>query len=398
MTLGEAAAVLGLDADGPFEPVTLRRSYLAAVKRCNPEVDPAGFMRLREAYETLRSYATFSAAMATEPAPEQTSTPAAAPPPTVPPVARDDDRRRRWQRLHDHPRELPADELAGLGEQGSRFERLLVAAAYLERDQPIDAVAIIEKVLDGDVTDRQTPFLVYQALRSALALHQRGEVALASRVFAAVKRLLGPTGLTVDIAGGETTILNLLCAELESLPELPRDIRQDLAAAALAGDLRDLSATTRAFVRAHGAREARRLRDELARKAPTIASLLPWNNLGRPAIATVIVIAFLSAIGLLVVNEVLTADANVPAQPLIHGLTGRFLHLESDFHLHCRERHEAPVCATLHRAFIAAEQDTNCRRLNTEKAALEAMSASAPAEMAGYLREVVTFFSVLCAP
>ena len=133
-----------------------------------------------------------------------------------------------WQRLHDHPRELPADELARLGEQGSRFERLLVAAAYLEREQPTDAVAIIEKVLDGDASDPQSPFLVYQALRSALVLHLRGEVALASRVFAAVTRLPGPAGLTVDIAGGETTILNLLCADLESVPHLPRDIRQDL--------------------------------------------------------------------------------------------------------------------------------------------------------------------------
>ena len=71
----------------------------------------------------------------------------------------------------------------------------------------------------------------------------------------------------------------------------------------------DLSATTRAFVRARGSREGRRLRDEPIAKAPTIASLLPWNSLGNPSFATFIVIAILSAIGVLVASELLTVGA-----------------------------------------------------------------------------------------
>ena len=74
------------------------------------------------------------------------------------------------------------------------------------------------------------------------------------------------------------------------------------------------------------------------------------------------------------------------------------MHLESQFHAHCRERHETAVCTTLHRAFRVAERDTDCGRLATEKAALEAMNARVPADMVGYVREVLTFISVLCAP
>ena len=44
--------ILGLEPCGDFKRV--HRAYAAKVKETHPEDDPAGFMRLRKAYETLR--------------------------------------------------------------------------------------------------------------------------------------------------------------------------------------------------------------------------------------------------------------------------------------------------------------------------------------------------------
>jgi hypothetical protein len=52
MTPEEARVRLGLEA-GPWDRAVLKRAYLRAIKRHNPEVDPRGFQQVREAYELL---------------------------------------------------------------------------------------------------------------------------------------------------------------------------------------------------------------------------------------------------------------------------------------------------------------------------------------------------------
>ncbi|MCP3103210.1 J domain-containing protein [Myxococcus sp. K15C18031901] len=125
MTLEEARSELGVSPDAA--PDLVRRSYLRLLKTRKPEVDPAGFARLRAAYEVLEAAKNGVAPPRTQPAPapprdEQPATSAAAPPPeeTVPsePTARSattheqrlDAFRERFSRLpHDAPVGAPVD-------------------------------------------------------------------------------------------------------------------------------------------------------------------------------------------------------------------------------------------------------------------------------------------------
>ena len=52
MTLDEARVLLGVDASTSADEA--RRAYLRLVKQHRPEQDPAGFQRVREAYDLVR--------------------------------------------------------------------------------------------------------------------------------------------------------------------------------------------------------------------------------------------------------------------------------------------------------------------------------------------------------
>src|SRR5262249_58722726 len=57
VTLDEALAELGIDRAAGSEGA--RRAYLRLLKTRKPETDPTGFMRLREAYEMVKSSFAF---------------------------------------------------------------------------------------------------------------------------------------------------------------------------------------------------------------------------------------------------------------------------------------------------------------------------------------------------
>jgi hypothetical protein len=54
MTVAEALELLGLSEVGTADEI--RRAYLKGVRRCKPEKDPEGFLRLREAYELVSRF------------------------------------------------------------------------------------------------------------------------------------------------------------------------------------------------------------------------------------------------------------------------------------------------------------------------------------------------------
>jgi hypothetical protein len=55
VTLDEALAELGVDRETSADAA--RRAYLKLLKVRKPETDPQGFMRLREAWETVKGWA-----------------------------------------------------------------------------------------------------------------------------------------------------------------------------------------------------------------------------------------------------------------------------------------------------------------------------------------------------
>src|SRR5438067_1306683 len=71
-----AATELGVTLDLP--PEEIRRAYLRKVKQHKPELDPAGFKRVREAFEQLIGWHAFVAqrvSMEPGPSPEPTADP-----------------------------------------------------------------------------------------------------------------------------------------------------------------------------------------------------------------------------------------------------------------------------------------------------------------------------------
>jgi hypothetical protein len=193
------------------------------------------------------------------------------------PLVQEGDPASRWLLLTRHPKHVPLDELARLRREGTPGQRLATAAAYLEQDRADDAVATMEELLASD-RDREGGLLLqYQALRFALALYRRSLLPQASRAFAAAKAYMGTAGAPqVGEAAAVTATLYLLCSELEAVPDLPKEFRQDVTRGVLEGDLGVTSYTVRAFRRMHGARATRRWHRTLKKQAPMIASVLQW--------------------------------------------------------------------------------------------------------------------------
>ncbi|SKB29448.1 hypothetical protein SAMN05660880_00388 [Luteibacter sp. 22Crub2.1] len=135
--------VLGLP--GYADPVAVRRAYAAALRQIDPETDPAGFGRLREAYEAARAWCEAGAseptlAVSTDVGalrydarePEEVTAGAS---PDHPPVT-------------DNTLALAMDFAAGVGTHGAGQVAALLAASLAEvRKQYIDAPGLYEEHL-----------------------------------------------------------------------------------------------------------------------------------------------------------------------------------------------------------------------------------------------------------
>jgi hypothetical protein len=162
LTFEQALELLGIGPDAGRDGA--RRAYLRRLKRCKPERDPEGFMRLRRAYELVIGQIAWYAPVDEEeplaqadsdhPAPDQ-------PLPSAPMIeVVPDDPGRDVDPYYRRMEEL--------GEQGTVEQRIAIAREAVQ-EHPEDAAAhwmLIYELQDADRTEELTA-----ALREA---HQRG--------------------------------------------------------------------------------------------------------------------------------------------------------------------------------------------------------------------------------
>jgi len=310
VTLDEALSELGVDraagADGA------RRAYLRLLKTRKPETDPDGFMRLREAYELVKSdlafWESFHAAAASdlrpwappeprraEPPPKQEPKGAAIPVPEVAPV--------------DPPPPAPPIEPPPPDEataEDAAPEENAPEEDAPEEDAPdaaLDDVAIDEWTLDALIRankhieaaagmtalfraaaarlDGPTP-PVAKALRLLLALHAKNAIAEALDLKNSFAAWLAASGQEARLLRGESAVRWTLVRELDALPSsLPASVRAAIAESALDGDLTNARPALTSF-RVLSRSAALSAGGLLRRKAPTIAAAVA-DTLDPPA-------------------------------------------------------------------------------------------------------------------
>lgn len=169
--------LLALDADADERAV--KRAYAARLKQVDPGADPAGFARLREAYEFARAWVSQQPAVDDASPVVQASMPAAAP----------------VQRVVNEDPHAAATRLAErfirrvrYGEQADFASELEACAAELRR-QHIDAPFLFERILlDAMVNARmRRRAYVFDTLRAHFGWHEYMHLAS-----------LGPAGAWID--------------------------------------------------------------------------------------------------------------------------------------------------------------------------------------------------------
>jgi hypothetical protein len=319
VTLDEAFAELGIDNDAGSDGA--RRAYLRLLKTRKPETDPEGFMRLRTAYELVKSNLAFfegfrprepaaseRAAATIEPSTEGIEAPAEGVEPSaagadasaegreasadgaspsaegtepsadgVDPSA--DDIEAPAEGIH-----LPwaAESPEGEDEHEDEHEKApvehgnvavmegLVARGAYDK-AAVEALSILAAAKDR--LDRpEPPALVL--LRLMLGLHRVGEPAKAREVSAAFAAWLAATGQESTRIRGHAAVLWTLVRELDGLKKgFPASVRTLIAQAALDGDL-GLAAPDLERFRRQQPLAAATAGALLRRKAPVIAAAL----------------------------------------------------------------------------------------------------------------------------
>lgn len=284
VTLDEALAELGIDRDADSDGA--RRAYLRLLKTRKPETDPEGFMRLRAAYELVKSNVAFLEAF--RPRRPAASEPIAA---TIEPSAEGIEAPVEGIEAPVEGIEAPAEGIEASAEgaapsaegaapsaegdapsaegdapSGDRIEapaagihlpwaaetplaedeeapvahgNIAVMQALLARgDYPKAAVeARLILAAAKDRLDRPDP-PVLSLLRLMLELHRVAEPATAREVSAAFAAWLAATGQESKLIRGHAAVLWTLVRELDGLKKrLPDSVRTLIARAALDGDL-----------------------------------------------------------------------------------------------------------------------------------------------------------------
>jgi len=319
VTLGEAFAELGIDLDA--SPDQARRAYLRLLKTRKPEVDPQGFMRLREAYDLAKRHVEMHATLrrimeggadpaeappirparapetsgpapaasglapaASGPAPEASGpAPAASGPepaasgpepeaseegpapsaePEIPPAAAE---------APPAEAEIPSaeDDDAEAPPSMAAFELFLARGAKASAAREL---ARIFEAAAHDVVGPPPP--LHKAIHLLVVLNGDDEAGPARVLAESVAGWLRVSGQEARLLRGDAAVRWAVARELSMLPEkFPSTVRVSIAHAALAGDLAQAKRELFAFQsrRPSAAMEAA---GTLRRRAPTLAAAL----------------------------------------------------------------------------------------------------------------------------
>jgi hypothetical protein len=332
VTPDQALAELGIDRKAGEQGA--RRAYLRLLKVRKPEVDPEGFMRLREAYEYLKGagwiWESEQGAEAVSAAPVRV---AAAPVYEERESDGDGERERDDEGDGDGERDLdgPRPEstatatsvdrdldgprptstaTASAGESdsedgesdsedgesggeaaaegGGEREWRRLAQQYFVEGEHAKAAVEMRKVLvwaAENVGGEDPP--VRDCLRLMLLLHARGLLAEAARLQREFAAWLAATGREAKVLRGELAVLWSLGRELGALPmEFPDGVRAAVAQAAVGGDLaraRPALASYRIQRRSSAVTAAGMLRRKAPLVAAAVADVLDPPEMPAPA-------------------------------------------------------------------------------------------------------------------
>jgi hypothetical protein len=273
VTLDEAWRELGVGDDAP--PDAVRRAYLRLLKTRKPEVDPAGFLRLREAYEMASSFlawregaaaamrrdADLAASAPAEPTGASAAPVAPSPPEPSPGPAAEGEAAPvvPLDLVPVPPRSPSPEQIKTLLKSGD-----LAGAAPLLTEL-FDVAATHEAVLVP------TPPIV---LHVELGLLVAGERARARALDAAFRRWLRESGNDARLFRDQLAAVHLVVRELLALPEdFDDEVLGAIAYAAQSGDIA-AAAPKLAALAASARRYAREQAEQLRAHAPALATTL----------------------------------------------------------------------------------------------------------------------------
>jgi len=301
VTLDEALAELEIDRAAGTDGA--RRAYLRLLKTRKPETDPAGFMRLREAYELVKADLVFWEPSL--PAEMELSIPRfkAAPEPEPAEVLVEEPRRDEIADMgrlsrgrgvasedeHEHEDERDDEHEHEDEDEDEDEEEDEDEDKDADKDEVVDPRGIDELMRAGAYMEAaaamgslfqaaskhlfETP-PVREALRMMLTLHSKGAVEAASTLQKSFASWLAASGQEARVLRGELTVLWTLVRELSGLSSsLPDPVRSAIARAALSGDLAHAKGDLASF-RIQRRSAAFSAGGMLRRGAPTIAAAL----------------------------------------------------------------------------------------------------------------------------
>lgn len=345
MDRDEALELLGITID--VEEDVARRAYLKAIRQHPPEEDPAGFQRLREAYDTVRVYLRRAAYVVVVPAPARWPEPAATEAEGCPPGLA----------APNEPAELPLADADDSGEPDifsasepdpiDLYDRL--DAVYDERSEATADAALV--ALRAHIADAADDLPLDLLGAACIALVGEGLIPQAAELVAAGRAW---TDLTQSELGpfGHAPVRWLEARELVGLAELlaPETVAE-CARAILADDHlqagmlchRELGDPAR---RAEARARAPMLWPEIARAPKLAASFVKggsrqggWWMVFYPIALTVFllfrVIAGHVGTSPPSARDIVANSAKLSLQPLLRGA-----------HDHCRPA-DAPLCTAL---------------------------------------------------
>jgi hypothetical protein len=288
VTVQEDRALLEIE-DGVTEPEEFRRAYLRRVGTARLEIDPGGFIGLRDAYEHLTHGAGTAVDEVTAAREELAAQPDAA--------------EVRWrllsyfpygaspdafailregvdlqpdefldELLFHFPEKVPAGILQG-ARAGAAFGRLLlIADVHATQGRSGEALEVLRDALAAG--DLRSPGALRLATRPVFSLHAHAQIEAASEALALVKQTAGRLALDPTTNDPQVATTFGIADELGRLgTSLPLDLRQVAASAAKRGDFENAPYEARFATRLLKPREVRKLSKQLAQDAPMLAKI-----------------------------------------------------------------------------------------------------------------------------